>query len=76
MRVISCFVLYFLFNVDAIAQIPDVQKLKDSIIKPQLNADTLLNKISLQDIVIKGKKPTVSFKLDRQVFRAAVFKWQ
>jgi outer membrane receptor protein involved in Fe transport len=73
MRVISCFVLYFLFNVDAIAQIPDVQKLKDSIIKPQLNADTLLNKISLQDIVIKGKKPTVSFKLDRQVFRAAEY---
>ena len=35
--------------------------------------DSLPNKLSLTEIVVKGKKPPVSFKIDRQVFRAAEY---
>jgi len=39
----------------------------------KLKIDTIPKQVSLSDIVIKGKKPPVSFKLDRQVFRAAEY---
>jgi len=29
--------------------------------------------LSLTEIVVKGKKPPVSFKIDRQIFRAAEY---
>lgn len=45
----------------------------DSISRRQLYADTVSKQLSLADIVVKGKKPPVSFKLDRQVFRAAEY---
>ena len=35
--------------------------------------DTLPKKVSLSEIVIKGRKPPVSFKIDRQVFDASSF---
>ena len=35
--------------------------------------DSLPKKLSLTEIVVKGKKPPVSFKIDRQVFRAAEY---
>ncbi len=35
--------------------------------------DSLPKKLSLTEIVVKGKKPPVSFKIDRQVFRAAAY---
>lgn len=35
--------------------------------------DSLPRKLSLTEIVVKGKKPPVSFKIDRQVFRAAEY---
>lgn len=50
----------------------EAQELK-SPLKKQLYADTIPKLVSLADIVVKGKKPPVSFKLDRQVFRAAEY---
>lgn len=47
--------------------------IRDSMQRKQLYADTIPKQISLTDIVVKGKKPPVSFKLDRQVFRAAEY---
>lgn len=35
--------------------------------------DSLPKKLSLTEIVVKGKKPPVTFKIDRQVFRAAEY---
>jgi len=35
--------------------------------------DSLPKKLSLTEIVVKGKKPPVSFKIDRQIFRAAEY---
>ncbi len=35
--------------------------------------DTLPKKVSLSEIVVKGRKPPVSFKIDRQVFDASSF---
>jgi len=35
--------------------------------------DSLPKKLSLTEIVVKGKKPPVSFMIDRQVFRAAEY---
>lgn len=35
--------------------------------------DTFPKKISLSEIVIKGKKPPITFKIDRQVFNASQF---
>lgn len=46
---------------------------RDNIRKQITNADTALPKLSLTEIVVKGKKPPVSFKIDRQVFRAAEY---
>lgn len=50
----------------------EAQELK-SPLNEQLYADTIPKQVSLADIVVKGKKPPVSFKLDRQVFRAAEY---
>jgi outer membrane cobalamin receptor len=38
-----------------------------------LYADTVPKKVSLTEIVVKGKKPPVSFKIDRQVFDAKAY---
>lgn len=48
-------------------------KERDSVVKAMLNADTFPKKVSLEEIVVKGKKPPQSFKVDRQVFRAAEY---
>lgn len=45
----------------------------DNSLQKQPATDTLPRQLSLQDIVVKGKKPPVGFKLDRQVFRAAEY---
>jgi hypothetical protein len=47
--------------------------IRDSMQRKQLYADTVPKQISLTDIVVKGKKPSVTFKLDRQVFRASEY---
>ena len=46
---------------------------RDSISKKILYADTVPQKVSLTEIVVKGKKPPVSFKIDRQVFDANAY---
>ncbi len=48
-------------------------KERDSVLKAMLYADTTPKKVSLEEIVVKGKKPPQSFKVDRQVFRAAEY---
>lgn len=68
------FVVGLIFNFGVYAQTPILQKVKrDSISNTQLFGDTIPKQISLEDIVVKGKKAPVSFKLDRQVFRAAEY---
>ena len=49
------------------------ERQSDSIRKQTLFSDTVPKKLSLTEIVVKGKKPPVSFKIDRQVFRAAEY---
>ena len=49
------------------------ERQRDSIRKQTLFSDTVPKKLSLTEIVVKGKKPPVSFKIDRQVFRAAEY---
>ena len=39
----------------------------------KLIEDTVPKKISLSEIVVKGKKPPVAFKVDKQVFRASEY---
>ena len=45
----------------------------DSADRLDFFSDTIPKQLSLTDIIVKGKKPPVSFKLDRQVFRAAEY---
>lgn len=54
------------------AQIDEIRK-RDSIGRVLLLSDTVPKKISLQEILVRGKKPPVNFKLDRQIFRAGEF---
>ena len=49
------------------------EKQRDSIRKQMLSSDTVAKKLSLTEIVVKGKKPPFFFKIDRQVFRAAEY---
>jgi len=53
--------------------IAEQRAIRDSMQRKQLYADTVPKQISLTDIVVKGKKPSVTFKLDRQVFRASEY---
>ena len=69
MTKIKCVFLFLCFGTMVMAQ----EKQRDSIRKPMAYADTLPPKLSLTEIVVKGKKPPVSFKIDRQVFRAAEY---
>jgi outer membrane cobalamin receptor len=74
LKVYILFVFSLFFNAILYAQDP-IQKnsKKDSTLKARLYSDTFPKQLSLQDIVVKGKKLPVSFKLDRQVFRAAEY---
>ena len=74
MKIITLFISCIYFSAILYAQDP-IQKnsKKDSTLKARLYSDTFPKQLSLQDIVVKGKKPPVSFKLDRQVFRAAEY---
>jgi hypothetical protein len=66
--------LSFLFVGEISAQISNKRlSNKDATFQKQYATDSLPKQLSLQDIVVKGKKPPVSFKLDRQVFRAAEY---
>lgn len=60
------------FSLSVVGQIDEIKK-SDSIGRAMLAADTVPKKVSLQEILVKGKKPPVNFKLDRQVFRAGEF---
>jgi len=61
--------LFLCFGTMVMAQ----EKQLDSIRKQMLSSDTVAKKLSLTEIVVKGKKPPVSFKIDRQVFSAAEY---
>ena len=58
-------------------QAQDLTSLKgkqlDSARRSLLQNDTIPKNVSLKDIVIKGKKPPVSFRIDRQVFQASAY---
>ena len=69
MKKIKLVLLFLSFGTMVIAQ----EKQRDSIRKQTLFSDTVPKKLSLTEIVVKGKKPPVSFKIDRQVFRAAEY---
>lgn len=69
MTKIKCVFLFLCFGTMVMAQ----EKQRDSIRKQMAYADTVPPKLSLTEIVVKGKKPPVSFKIDRQVFRAAEY---
>ena len=69
MTKIKCVFLFLCFATMVKAQ----EKQRDSIRKQMAYADTVPQKLSLTEIVVKGKKPPVSFKIDRQVFRAAEY---
>lgn len=74
MKKSGCLFLLLFFNSVVVAQSKISERaLRDSLLKKQLYADTLPKQVSLTDIVVKGKKPPVSFKIDRQVFRAAEY---
>ena len=55
------------------AQSPVQQKQQDSLLKQLSYSDTIPKKVSLTEIVVKGRKPPVSFKVDRQVFEASAY---
>lgn len=64
---------FFIFST-LLAQNPDLKRKEaGSLLTSLLNADTLPKKISLEEVVVKGKKPPQSFKVDRQVFRADAY---
>ena len=69
MAKIKLVLLFLSFGTMVIAQ----EKQRDSIQKQTLFSDTVPKKLSLTEIVVKGKKPPVSFKIDRQVFRASEY---
>ncbi len=46
---------------------------QDSIRQQLLFSDTVPKKVSLTEIVVKGRKPPVSFKIDRQIFDASAY---
>ena len=69
MKKIKLVLLFLSFGTIVLAQ----EKQRDSIRKQMLSLDTVPKKLSLTEIVVKGKKPPVSFKIDRQVFRAAEY---
>ena len=69
MTKIRCVFLFLCFGTMVMAQ----EKQLDSIRKQMLSSDTVAKKLSLTEIVVKGKKPPVSFKIDRQVFSAAEY---
>ena len=69
MAKIKLVLLFLSFGTMVIAQ----EKQRDSIRKQMLFSDTVPKKLSLTEIVVKGKKPPVSFKIDRQVFRASEY---
>ncbi|MEY4660821.1 MAG: hypothetical protein RLZZ42_773 [Bacteroidota bacterium] len=51
----------------------NTRQIRDSLIKRQLYADTMPKKLSLTEIIVRGKKPPVEFKVDRQVFNASAY---
>ena len=73
MRVMIIFFLSLFASEENIyAQInssSDQGKLVSSLFKE----DTITKKVSLREIVIKGKKPPMSFKIDRKTFRASEY---
>lgn len=69
MKKIKLGLLFLSFGTMVMAQ----ERQRDSIRKQMVYADTVPPKLSLTEIVVKGKKPPVSFKIDRQVFRAAEY---
>ena len=74
MQSIILFLSGILFLGETTAQISNKRlTAKDSSLQKKSATDSLPRQLSLQDIVVKGKKPPVSFKLDRQVFRAAEY---
>jgi outer membrane receptor protein involved in Fe transport len=52
---------------------PNDRKLRDSLLKQQLYGDTVPKKVSLTEVIVRGKKPPVEFKVDRQVFNASAY---
>ena len=69
MAKIKLVLLFSSFGTMVIAQ----EKQRDSIRKQMLFSDTVPKKLSLTEIVVKGKKPPASFKIERQVFRASEY---
>ena len=69
MKKIKLVLLFLSFGTMVLAQ----EKQRDSLRKQMLFSDTVPKKLSLTEIVVKGKKPPVSFKIDRQVFRAVEY---
>jgi outer membrane receptor protein involved in Fe transport len=51
----------------------NTRQIRDSLIKRQLYADTMPKKLSLTEIIVRGKKPPVEYKVDRQVFNASAY---
>ena len=52
---------------------PNDRKLRDILLKQQLYGDTVPKKVSLTEVIVRGKKPPVEFKVDRQVFNASAY---
>jgi ferric enterobactin receptor len=74
MRILCLKLAFLSFSVITNAQSPSTGTIEgDQNIRQQLNADTLPPKVSLTEIVVKGRKPPVSFKIDRQVFDASAY---
>jgi ferric enterobactin receptor len=74
MKLVCFFSSLLLLSNAAMAQNPALsRKERDSVLKTMLYSDTVPKKVSLEEIVVKGKKPPQSFKVDRQVFRAAEY---
>ena len=74
LKFILLFALTIFYIEPSYSQNQENKKIKrDSLNQTKLLSDTIPKLHSLTDIVLKGKKPPVTFKLDRQVFRAAEY---
>jgi ferric enterobactin receptor len=69
------FIIFFFLSIiySKISYAQSQKKKIDTINSIRTVLDTFPKQISLTEVVVKGKRPPVSFKLDRQVFRAAEY---
>ncbi len=71
MKYIIPLIIFLLFNAHIKAQLVEAKNIIDSAL---LSKDTTVFKtVRLADVVVLGKKPPVSFKMDRQVYKSSQF---